>query len=282
MECMKEALAVAYVCEELEASETARISHHLSTCSACARLVRDLRGIGGGLAADSGEFDDPELTRDIMTLIDMGRGQAAELPRMSVGRRASRWAPLAAAALLLTGVGLWLVQHPPLPAGMSGVTARGADETGDEWVSLELFLRERRGAEAVYLPLRDEMERSASVAVAYTDRAENPYPYLMVFAVDSERRIHWYYPAYTDEQENPMSVPIKRGEQVLLPDEVAHELALGPLVFFGLFSVAPLRVKQVEEEVNRQLDRHGAPTKIGRLDFEGAGQWSDSIVVIDR
>ena len=286
MECIKEKEAVAYVCGETVDHDTARIAAHLAACSACTALVEALRRISGGLAERPGEFDDPTLTADIMTLIDMGRGQRRELPEMAERHRAPRWMvpAVAAAALFLVfmAVGL-LPDDAPSQTAMTGIAARGAAQTLDDWVSVALFRRDVRHGGTLYLPVGDVLSASAAVTVAYEDRSSVPFSYLMVFGVDSGGEVHWYYPAYIDEAQNPQSISTgqTRGRNTL-PDEITHALPGGPLVFFGLFSNTPLDVRQVESAVRRQLAGGNDPRHIGRIDIEGCGQWSKPVTVVER
>ena len=282
MACLKESEALAYVCGEIGAAERECIAAHVKECDTCRHLLADCQRIADDLSAQPGEFDDPSLTGDIMTLIDMGRAEPTALPTMVAKQRLL--IPIAAAAavalIVVTGT-LLTLPSPKTDRGMTGITARGRDSTLDDWVSLELYRRDEQDREVRYLPIGDRIPPSAAVAVAYRDRSTDPFAYLMVFAVDHKGGIHWYYPAFSDDRENPVSITTPRTRQATLPDEVVHRLPEGPLTFFGLFSQTPLSVGEVESEVNRQLDARRDPGRIGRLNFEGCGQWSKSVTVVE-
>ena len=283
MTCVTQPNAIDYVVGALNEAEMRDIRRHAARCEVCRALLDGVDAISEGVNAAPGEFDDPGLTKDIMTLIDMGRGQAGQLPRMSRRTRWATWIPAVAAAALIP-VAIMLIDLPRNPVSrdrtMSGVTSRGNASSDDSWVHLELFRRDEAAGDTRYLPIASRLDADAAVAIAYEDRSEHPFSYLMVFAVDADGDTHWYYPAFENPSDTPESIPLGAGGgRVILPDEITHDFPAGPVAFFGIFSRVPLDVRQVEAELERQIESAGDVSTIRRLDFEETGQWSKLLTV---
>jgi hypothetical protein len=82
--------------------------------------------------------------------------------------------------------------------------------------------------------------------------------YLMVFAVDVQGAVHWYYPAYEQPGEDPAAPSIRtRALGVEMGEEIRHALPLGPLRMVTLFLRRPLRVQEVETLVSEAWRSRG-------------------------
>lgn len=77
--------------------------------------------------------------------------------------------------------------------------------------------------------------------------------YLLLFAVDAQNRIHWFYPAMTKQKPLPVSVTIPATPQLFpLPDGVTPEnIAAGTLRLVAFFSDRPQRASVVENRIVR-------------------------------
>jgi len=171
----------------------------------------------------------------------------------------------AAAAMLLLFV---------VPAGDGDgaqMQARGSAGQRDRWVSIQAFQPGQGG----YQPVTTMVSTQQPLAFAYLNRSSVGYSHLMIFAVDANGRIYWYYPAHEDPTEDPRSIAIGKSDKAIeLPDQVRHELAQGPLRVFGLFTRRALAVHEVEALVARDLRAAGHLTELTRLQLEDAGQHS--------
>jgi hypothetical protein len=79
---------------------------------------------------------------------------------------------------------------------------------------------------------------------------ENPQhkPYLMIFGVDEGGRVYWFYPAWTNESENPSAVKTDPGAVTRrLPEAIKHPFAGSKLTIHGLFLDEPLTVREAEK-----------------------------------
>jgi hypothetical protein len=72
--------------------------------------------------------------------------------------------------------------------------------------------------------------------------------YLLLFAVDAKRAVHWIAPEYTSAGSNPEAFPIApaRAERLLPSSAVFDDLALGGLRVVALISKTPLHVSDIE------------------------------------
>lgn len=257
----------------LSAERVASVDEHLRTCSDCARTWSRLQATTRRLRPDPGEFDDPALADEVLTLVRLGRDPS------STGRPWS-WRPL---AWLMPAVGLvavaglvLMLAWPPVESAPDGFQARSGPPDPDRWVSVQAFQADPMGG---YRSLGDRLRASDTLAFSYLNRTA-VYDHLMVLAVDEGGQVYWYYPAHTRPAEDPESVPIRSAQNPIeLPDQVRHPLAPGTLRLFALFSKGALRVKAVESQVARDLRAAGSLQALERLNLEGTGQHSRLLTV---
>jgi hypothetical protein len=210
---------------ELAPADERAMREHLPSCPSCtSRYERHLL-----LEAIDPEGLGPE--RRIGRGLGLGTSAGTSLRWMApVG------AALAIAACLMLVLGLR--DRPD-----AGFTARG----GDALSGAEVFVYRAvdhglpTRADAVLGP-RDEL------AFAYDNPSAKPY--LMIFGVDEHRKIVWYYPAWSRESDDPVSI---RAETTpgrhRLGEAIAHDLEGRSLEIHALFSDAALSVKAVERMI---------------------------------
>lgn len=293
MNCLSTKDAIAYVSEETDIDVTQQIKSHIAHCEGCRSLVEDVSQIAEAVGAQPGEFEDPSLTADIMSQIEASDSKQTEETPASVAQIGApyRWIGWAAAATVIAAIAVTAyLQFREAPASgdgtqMTGVAARGGPDRPDrmdQWVSLKLFTKITPPGETLYLPVSENVSSRDAIAVAYKDNSETPFKYLMVLAVDHSGSIYWYYPAYTDESEDPASIEIEDEPDLqFLPDAVTHDLPTGPLTFFGIFSMTPLHVHAVESLLEKQIVNAKNAASVKRLDIEDVAQWSRRVEVIE-
>jgi hypothetical protein len=164
------------------------------------------------------------------------------LPLRGAAERGLRWVAPAFGALAVAAA-LVLFVGPPVD---SGFHARGHAATPvPSGPRLDAF-RLARGAPPARLG--DMMRRDDELAFTYA----NPtgMKYLLVFAVDEERRVYWYYPAWTRAEDDPQSVPIAAGGDPLeLKEGISHGIGPGRMRLYGVFTDEPLHVRAIEARV---------------------------------
>lgn len=170
-----------------------------------------------------------------------------------------RAAAFAAAACLAA---VWLTARPPTDT----VRTKGTGATrADAWAGVQAYRVEPGGAPR---PLGEHLRAHDSLLFAYTNGGPAPFPYLLIFAVDSSGRVYWYYPAWTVPGEDPQAISIQPSERVVeLYEQVAQPLSPGPVVVHAIFSRRALRVSEVERAL-----REVAAVDAGPLPFPDTAQ----------
>lgn len=83
--------------------------------------------------------------------------------------------------------------------------------------------------------------------LAFTYANPTGAAYLLVFALDVEGEVYWYYPAWTSSRDDPAAVPIvKTSKFVELGEAVRHALPTGTLRLVAAFVDRPWRVRAIE------------------------------------
>ncbi|MDZ4697751.1 MAG: hypothetical protein SGI86_21625 [Deltaproteobacteria bacterium] len=122
-----------------------------------------------------------------------------------------------------------------------GFTARGSSATGT--AALAVF--EMDGDKPRALENAASFSTKSELVFGYRNPANRTH--LLVFGVDSRNRVHWYFPEWTDAEQNPRAVRIEPSGAVhQLPDAISHVLAPGTLRLYGVFTNKVLDVQTVE------------------------------------
>jgi hypothetical protein len=167
-----------------------------------------------------------------------------------------------ACVLLVPSVLKQIRTSTPVPRGGGGVRPAPA---------LHLY----RTHEGRTEPIIGELASDDGVLVAYS----NPDPalaYLMVFGVDQHGGVHWYYPAYERQGEDPVAVQIRTNAfGVELGEEIRHPLPQGDLRIFALFLETPHHVLETEASIAAALAAHGGSSlKLEKLPLSDGVQTS--------
>jgi hypothetical protein len=176
-------------------------------------------------------------------------------------RRSFRWPTLASAGALAGVLALVAVSAHLKTA--STPVARGTTDEVAGPPNLHLF-RTVGGRETE--PVAGTIHADDGILIAYSNPGTE-LPYLMVFAVDAQGAVHWYYPAYEQPGQNPGAPAIRtRALGVELGEEIRHALPVGPLRMVALFLRQPLRVEEVEGMVSEAWrSRGGSVTALETL-----------------
>jgi hypothetical protein len=210
-----------------------------------------------------------------IAVLVLTRGAPSATPGSSID---SRGAPAAAPGSKIDPPGGRPAAPPAGPPGASEMVAQAefraknaaVTPADDRWVHIDVLEVDRDGAARQ----RGELRTGAPLVLRYASGGPDPFGFLMVFAVDAAAQLHWYYPAYEAAGADPRSIAIERDGRVRpLPDAIEHDLPAGPLVFYAIFSRAPLRVLDVERAMAEQITREGwDPEHPARAPLPGTGQ----------
>ncbi len=269
MKCVSEKDLFGYVAGTLSPEFHQEVQKHFTECRSCAHAFGELSSISGLLASDPDEFKDSAFADDVITLVRLGRAKSSQ---ELVARNWLWWfTPAASALAVVLLLVLWM--QPSLVR--NEFQTRGAKENPDRWVSIKVF----RSTGSGYQPAGKSMASGDALAFTYENRSDD-YGFLMVFAVDANGEVYWYFPAFTRQSDNPQSVAIRSGAgQVQLPYEVRHDFPPGKMRLFAVFTKDPLRVKEIEQMVARDLDSAGSIDDLVRIAIPSSGQQSVLLIV---
>lgn len=241
--CPGEAELLSFVDADLPPEQLAHIEKHLELCSACAKRVMALSALVCDLAAPLPQQQ-----------LDVGAHVAAVMQRLDAPLAAPRGARLLAWCGALAAAAAALLLFTKLPGHASGgavnepgeFAARGGPtapslsrDVGVQLYGLQQALVALRAGSRVTpkTPLTAGLRNVAS------ERA-----YLLLFAVDAKRAVHWIAPEYTSPGSDPEAYPIAPGsaERLLPNTAVFDDLALGELRVVALISPTALHVSEIE------------------------------------
>jgi hypothetical protein len=160
--------------------------------------------------------------------------------------------------LSLLGAGafavLLLVATAALLRTVSGPVARGTTAAATGAPTVHFF---RTAGDHRTEPVTGTIHPDDGILIGYSNPGAE-LSYLMVFAVDVQGAVHWYYPAYEQPGDNPAAPSIRTGALgVDLGEEIRHALPVGRLTMVTLFLRRPLRVEEVERMVSKAWRSHG-------------------------
>jgi hypothetical protein len=246
--CLRTARVDQHFARNLDPAGERQLREHLPTCAHCrARYEKQLLL----------EQLDPDAAGP-QARIASGLGIGAPRPLMRL------LAPAAGALALAAVVAFLLVR----PAGSSldpnaGFTARGGSDGGEKAGSSYVLVYRGNRGDRDTRPSRagDTIHRSDELSFGYGNESNKRF--LLVYGVDEHRRVFWYYPAWSDPQDDPRSIAIEPGAHSL-PDAIRHDLVGAQLEIHAVFTDSPLSVKTVEGLIS------GAPEgKTPSFDPEG-------------
>jgi hypothetical protein len=240
----------AYLEGEVTLSEASEIEARVADSAAERARLDSHRGMVAALAASDPALDSVDLVAGV-------RAAAAE-PAPEQRPRSRRALAAALVGCLLVAIlvpVLLMVRGAPTPEAKDGEfrarSAGGADP--DRWVGIKAFYVDAGGESrrlAGRLPPQNK-----GLLFAYSSTGPDPLPYLMVFAVDEDARVYWFYPAFERRGTDPTSLRLERsGADIELPFKIRHRFSGDRLAIFGLFTRQPLRVSRIERLI-RDLER---------------------------
>jgi hypothetical protein len=256
-------MLAAYLEGEVTPSEASAIEAELAESPGTRRRLARLREIGEALATPIAEIEQVDL------VVPWRRVAAdpSRLPRSPWARWRRLPGMLAVAAAIAAVAVVALrppsaTERPPTGPSVDEFRAKSAapGNNRERWSGIRVY---RVDATGEARRLGDRLRATDGLLFSYTNLGPAPLEHLMVFGVDAEGAVRWFYPAYDREGENPESISIKRGEaDVPLPDVIRHDLAPGPLAIHAVFSDRALRVLEIEALLRDHRDPM-APLPLG-------------------
>jgi hypothetical protein len=214
--CIERALVDSHFRGEISPNDERRMRSHLTDCAPCKSHYRR-RQI---LAQLDPEAPSPEER--------LARG-------LELGAKPSKllW-PMLVSALACAAALIFVLRAPT----DDGFRARGSIDASS---TISVY----RVSDRTLLSTSGSFRRDDELAFTYDNASHKPY--MMIFGVDEGDRVYWFYPAWTDESENPMAVKTDPGRgTVALPEAIKHPFQGSKLTVHGLFLETPQTVRDVE------------------------------------
>lgn len=246
MNCPSEDTLARFLDEQLSVDETRALELHVQGCDTCSERTRQTKTLLEDIAAPAhGESSSADFVRSVTENITDEPAPAW---------RWGRFVALAACVLLVIGgVGLGVhtfrsdrgrIAAPPKDPGR--FTARGDRAAPLSALSgVEPYIVSGRN----WRLLRPDAVISPHEGIAFKYTNFHPRPlYLMAFGLDRTGQVHWFYPAYLHERQNPAAVRIQsRVRDRALPEVVQPEgCPPGRLRIVAVLSPRRRTVKEVE------------------------------------
>lgn len=234
------ALLTAYLEGEVTASERASIERELGDSAEARRTLEQLRNVSELLGAPAPELESMDLTSCVRAALR----QPAPLPAK---RRGFSLAWLGGVAACVGALGLIAIRAQRSASEDAEFRSKANVSHGSEgnrWAGIQVF---RVGAGGAPERLGTRLAAGDGLLFSYTNLGTQPFRYLMIFAVDGDNQVRWFYPAYEAVGTNPESIAIEPGRaNVALGELVQHDFADGALSLYALFTNVPANVLQIE------------------------------------
>jgi hypothetical protein len=241
---------------ELTRNESDRLRRHLDGCAACRERHAHLSRVAAALPAAVLAPEDPSFAPEV----------AARLQEAGQRRRSARAFPLRAVVVASAGAAavaasMALLIHPGPgqqpgtagaaehePAAGGTLTARGGPSRARTLRGFSAFVHPGSDAR-VRRTLRDGdvLKPGDGLSFVLYNRSRQEARFVL-FALDAQRTVHWFYPAYLAPGADPTSpVLASSPQQVSLGEGVTPDHpAPGQFQVVGVFAPRELRVQRVE------------------------------------
>lgn len=252
MNCLTEEELLASIDGGIPPNERSAVDGHLAGCKTCLASLQELESLIGDLTKLP-ELDEDAHVKGVMDCL----GEQRPVAIMPIAARSRpRWMVLGGAfsAVAAAAAVVLFLRGPAAERPDPAFAARGGGAS-ERTLARDVGLRVLTGAKgrALVAPLApltagETVASETSFTAAYTNIHDKP-AYLLLFAVDSTGAVHWLYPAYVSERENPPSVVLARAtKEVAMETSVVLEApAPGPLRIVSVLTEMPLHVHDIED-----------------------------------
>jgi hypothetical protein len=231
----------------LSLEATSRLEAHVSRCPCCREHERTLRTLIADMkAAVHADVDVQAHTRRVMDRLD--RPIAASATSRPV------WASLGAGSMAACAIGAALYvgfrttrEEDTWRARGGPIEATIARDVGVQPYVVTGGLRPLASGAAI--------APDTPLTAGFRNLGRTPV-FLLLFAVDAHRTVHWISPEYTRLETNPVStvLPVSVEEQALGTTVVLADVAPGPLRIVAVITSTPAHVSDVESLEGLELN----------------------------
>lgn len=258
MKCISPKDLALYLVGEVTGSQAEVIEEHLSLCGVCRKELESMRDMVNRIGKPSDLTENWNYLPDIRRRIDSGD--------FGHQHKSRKWPFIAAAGVVLLALAalvVFLLQSGKTDDEFTVKSDLPPVMEQDRWVGIKAY---SVGASDTPVELGDICRKSDHLIFSYTNLGENPYDFMMVFAVDEQGEVYWFHPPYTQEGDDPSSISISKSvERIELREKVRHDYPEGRLWIYGLFTNAPQKVSSIEKMLT-------TTTRGKRIPIEGSAQ----------
>ncbi|MBI4821521.1 MAG: zf-HC2 domain-containing protein [Deltaproteobacteria bacterium] len=230
----------AYLDGECSKNRTESIATHLSECRPCRESLSTIERSRSALCTLSA----PEDPAFVAELEQRAARKQDELRQESYAHRVALLSAAVAASAMFS---LYLYLEPSEELVARGGPA-GVERSVGAWVTV-VSPAPQAPTFSVGDSSRPSIGREDSLELEVSNRTEGPL-FVMLFAIDGAREVHWFYPAYLSNAENPSSVSIPTGRNAM-PERVRMKDApAGSAELVAVFSQRALTVREVEAKLS--------------------------------
>ncbi|HKQ70606.1 MAG TPA: zf-HC2 domain-containing protein [Polyangiaceae bacterium] len=261
-QCPAEAELLAFADADLSPERLERVEKHLERCGACAKQAAALSELIGDLASPLAQprFDVAEHVASVTKRLDSPVKSAHDSRRTAWGGGFA--AAIAAAAALAVFARGTRPGGPPEHFEARG----GAAEAGlSRDVGVQLYARD---PSLRALEPGGRVRAGTALTAGLRNLARGP-AYLLLFAIDSKREVHWLAPEFTSAGTDPeaMVIASSPGERLLPQSAAFDDLAPGRLRVVAVISSEPTHVSEVEGLPAVELDAFGLAKRFPRAEI---------------
>jgi hypothetical protein len=253
--------------DELSAAERASVERQLEDSPASRDHLEQLRRVRAQLTGPSRAADGIDLVAAVQRSLGAPVRPSDEAPR------ALHWwlggfASAAGIALAVAGSSSPASPTRPLPppAAASDDFRAKASSEGEipQWSSVHIYRVEADGEPS---RVTGPLEKNSALLFSYANLAIPHLGYLMIFAVDSASEVFWFHPSRAPGGADATSLPVVRsGTHVPIPEVIRHDLALGDVEIYAVFTLEPLHTRDVEAWLNAHHgDRYSLDAAVGTV-----------------
>jgi hypothetical protein len=274
MTCIDSQELMAWIEEEVSVAKSTEIKTHLESCSTCSKRLAEIQMVINAVGPNEGKLGSSAFVEKVLA-----QTEAKATPQKNFFY--SKWlrtATLGAATVAILVVILISILEPN-----DGFRPRGSGTNNpDAWISFDVF-RPQPESE-IYQPVSETIFNTDSLVFSVLNRPQSGFTYLMIFGIQQNHQVVWYHPAWTAEMSaTPDSIAIPSGiKPTHLREEIRHDLEIGPLRLFAVFSNTPWDAKTIEGVIRTQLRKSRDIERLIRLPLEDTGQQTLLLQVVQE
>lgn len=236
---------IAYMDGEVTQNQAGQIERQLNSDPVANRNLQRLREIRSGVKAALQTSNTNDMKARILDRL-----------KTEGLRRRTRWIPALIASMSAAILSISIIVVIIELDSIHSFTPRGSsveNQALSRRLGIQAYLHQRSDPFSRRLVTADSVfQPNDGFSFVLINRSGRTV-YLLLFALDAQQRVHWFYPAMDTDEPSPRSVTIGASPQLFpLPDGVTPaNVANGALRLIALFTDQPIQVADVESLLNR-------------------------------